>query len=226
MPAVSYPSHIGRIRRCRAVFAGIGAALLAAGSDASAKDPVRFEIPSQPIATAIDAYSAATGLEVFYDGALATGRRSNMVRGIFAPEGALRELLAGTGLTARATGSRSFTLALSSPTPRRVSSAADQSYFAAIQMKVSEALCAHSETRPGDADLLVRLWIASSGTIARAELNDAPDAPAREEAFAAALRGLPVGVPPADMPQPVMMAILARNPGEPTGCASSLTGSR
>jgi hypothetical protein len=228
MPAVLHPSHIGRNRLCRAVLAGIGVALLASGARASAEELVWFEIPAQPIATAIDAYSSATGLEVFYDGALAAGRRSNMIRGTFAPDSALRELLAGTGLAARPTGRGSFTL-LQAPS-RPVSSVADQSYFAAIQTKVSEVLCAHRETQPGEADLLVRLWIASSGTIARAQLSDASDASTKEGAFAAVLRGLPVGVPPAGMPQPVTMAIMARHPGQPTGCANAnadtLAGSR
>jgi hypothetical protein len=49
--------------------------------------------------TALDAYAAATGLQVLYDGALAAGRRSNAVSGVLMPDVALRVLLEETGLS-------------------------------------------------------------------------------------------------------------------------------
>ncbi len=184
-------------------------------------DAVRFDMASQPITRALDQYSALTGREVFYDGALAAGRRSNPVRGELAPDAALRELLVGTGLTARATGAASFTLKVA---PTRASTAAFQSYFATIQMKVSHALCTRAETRPADHDRLVRLWVATSGVIERAQLvNLSDEAAPASEVDPALLRGLPVGPPPPDMPQPVVMAILA---GAPSACREVATHAR
>jgi hypothetical protein len=222
MPAVLHSSHAGAIRSCGAVLVSVGLAVLTGDANAAAES-VRFELAAQPIASAIEAYSARTGLEVYYDGALAKGRRSNAVLGLFATDAALRELLVGTGLTARVTSRGGFTL-VPAPPPR-IANAADQPYFAMIQAKISQALCGSAQTRPGSADLLIRVWIASSGTIQRTQLIDASDA-AMESAFAALLRGLLVGAPPADLPQPVTMAVLARRPGQPTGCANPLAGSR
>lgn len=131
----------------RTVFVGLSLLFLADGADAVQDDQVRFEIAAQPLADALDAYSAATGLEVFYDGALVAGRDSRFIQGLLEPKAALRELLAGTGLTARNTGMRSFTLVPSASI--RVAGATDQSYFARLQKEVSRALWA--TPRPGPA---------------------------------------------------------------------------
>jgi hypothetical protein len=219
------------VRRFQSLILGLvvvsSLAIIASGPGlAEASRPeakVDFNIPAQPIASALDIYSAVTGREIFYDGALAKGRRSSTVQGSLAPEEALRSLLVGTGLVARATGRASFMLAPSS----HAGGVAYQPYFAMLQTKVSRALCGHAETRPRDADLLLRIWVAPSGIVQRAQLLDQPDDHAGEESFDAVLRGMPVGAPPADMPQPVMMAILARNAGGSTGCSdSTAAGSR
>jgi hypothetical protein len=184
----------------------------------------RFEIPAQPIPDALDAYSAITGFDVFYDGALAAGRRSNPVEGVLSPDIALRQLLAGTGLAARATAKGSFTLGPAETS--RVGKTSYQSYFATLQSKVAQALCGRAETRPGDRDVVIRIWIAAAGTVQQARTVEMPDVAAKEEPLATALRGLPIGAPPAGMPQPVTMAILARNANAPSGCADAVTGVR
>lgn len=203
-----------RWRSCVLFPFGVCACLLQQSVAAYSDDGVRFAIASQPIIQALDQYSAVTGREVFYDGALAAGRRSNAVLGVLAPDAALRELLVGTGLTAKPTGKTSFTLKVAAQT--RAGSVALQSYFAEVQTKIASALCARAETRPADQDRLVRIWVTTNGIVERAQLVSLCDkqAPTREisQAF---LRGLAVGPPPADMPQPVVMAILA---GAPSAC--------
>jgi hypothetical protein len=42
---------------------------------------IQLDIPSQPLADALIAYGAATGLQVFYDGELAVGHSSATVKG-------------------------------------------------------------------------------------------------------------------------------------------------
>ncbi len=206
------------------VFGGLSLFCLADSANAAQDELVRFEIAAQPLAGALDAYSATTGLEVFYDGALVAGQRSHAIHGVLEPKAALRELLAGSGLTARSTGTRSFTLVSSASV--RVADALDQSYFATLQKEVSRALCGRAETRPRDVDLLLRVWIAASGLIERAQLFDiSSSAPAGLD-IAGSLRGLSLGAPPADMPQPVTIAILARAPGGAAGCGRTATGPR
>jgi hypothetical protein len=209
------------VRLCRALLFGVGLALPGHDAVSQTRSPIRFAIAAQPLAAALDTYSVVSGLELYYDGELAVGRRSHAVEGRLVPDVALRELLTGSGLVARATGPNSFSIA---PGPSRPASASHQSYFATIQARVSQALCAHAETQPGSTDLLLQLWIASTGTVQRTQLLDAPNGDMRENAFAAALRGVSIGAaPPAELPQPITIAIFARTNGEPTGCGGATT---
>ncbi len=201
---------------------GFGLTMLSCAALAQTQAGVDFVIAAQPLATALDAYSATSGVELFYDGELVIGRRSKAVEGLLAPDAALRELLVGSGLVARATGPNSFTIAPRPPS--RVADSGHQAYFSAIQARVAQVLCARPQTRPGKTDLLLRLWIGPSGLVQRAQLLDAPGDRLLENLFAAALRGVSIGVPPpAGLPQPITMAILARADGEASGCADPAT---
>jgi hypothetical protein len=62
--------------------------------------------------SALDAYSAASGLQVLYDGALAGGRRSAPIHGVMAPEAALSAMLKGAGLAASFTKDRNIIIML------------------------------------------------------------------------------------------------------------------
>lgn len=64
---------------------------------------VDLDIPSQPLADALLAYGTATGLQVFYDGALEVGHRSTTVKGRFTSMTGLQTLLQGTGYVPQAT---------------------------------------------------------------------------------------------------------------------------
>ena len=208
-----------RARLCRALVVGFGLFATSSSAFAEAKAPIRVSIAAQPLATALDAYSAVFGIEIFYDGELAIGRRSISVDGLLTADAALRELLAGSGLVARASGPTSFIVA-AAPS-MRVADVTQQVYFAAIQARVSQVLCARQETRPGDTDRLLQLWIGPSGIVQRAQWLDESDDRHHSDAFATSLLGISIGVAaPQAMPQPVTMAILARAPGEPTGCPS------
>lgn len=188
-----------------------------AGSVAQA---VNFHILAQPLASALTAYSLTSGLELYYDGALAIGRESTAVIGTFEPDDALGSLLSGTGLVARRSGPRSLTITARRPIVVAGSSA--QTYFAFVQTRVSEALCAQAETRPTSGDFVIQFWVSRSGEISRIRLLDAPPNTSGEDAFARALRGLQIGaVPPEGLPQPITMAILARTGREPSGCANT-----
>jgi hypothetical protein len=178
----------------------------------------KFAIASQPLAKALDTYSRLSGLEVAYDGALAAGRWSHPVDGMLASDEALRELLIGTGLSAKATGQNSFMVAPMSQSVAPNSS--QQSYIAAVQHNVARVLCAFPETRPRAADVIIQFWVDASGVIQRAELLDTPP---QEHAFIEELRGVSIGEPPGDLPQPITVAVLARAGDQATGCPSTST---
>ncbi len=80
-------------------------------SDAQRKVQL-FNIPSQPLLSALQAYSAVTGDQVLCESRLAAGRRSAPVVGLFTPETALKMLLDGTALTIRYSGPRDIALVL------------------------------------------------------------------------------------------------------------------
>ncbi len=79
-----------------------------------AQDTLRrrsFDIPSQPLADALDAFRRQSGLDVAAPADLPNGVRSSPVARTLWPAEALRLLLGGTGLTARSVDDRTIVLA-------------------------------------------------------------------------------------------------------------------
>jgi catecholate siderophore receptor len=80
--------------------------------------PKRFDIPAQPLAEAIIAFQAQTGIEILTDGIDLGQIQSSPVTGSFTSSGALRHLIAQTGLTAHFTDERTATLRPASVAPQ------------------------------------------------------------------------------------------------------------
>jgi hypothetical protein len=187
-----------------------------------------FDIPAQPLASALDAYSAVTGKDVFYDGTVGTGQQSAEVEGTYTPDDALRILLAGTSLLAQPSGSNGYSLLMApEETGAAIAmarTAADQSYtryFAIIQAGIRDALCRNARTQPGSYRLLLRFWIGPSGAVQRSELKGSTGSPVRDSILAGTLRAVRFAEPPPDdMPQPITMAIYPWQAAGPTGCPS------
>jgi hemoglobin/transferrin/lactoferrin receptor protein len=76
----------------------------------SAQANVSFAIPAQPLASAIVAFSTASGLNIVSAGTIPASAQSSGVSGTLAPRQALTKLLAGTGYTYRFTGANSVTI--------------------------------------------------------------------------------------------------------------------
>lgn len=211
---------IRSIRICRVLAVAFGLVVPVAGAGAQAPAVARYAIGAQPLADALDAYGAASGRDIYYDGTVVVGRHSSAIEGLFAPDDALRGLLAGSGLVARTIGPNTVSVA-PSPAPRAAASAIQQSYFAAVQARVTQVLCARPDTRPGASDVLIQLWIGPAGTVQRARLLDVADG--RDlSAFTEALQGVAVaGGVPAGLPQPVTIAVLARSEGDAAGCTGA-----
>lgn len=89
----------------------VAPAAVAQPADPLASGKMRlFNIPAQPLKSALEAYGLVTGSQFVYDGRLAEGLRSRPVVGVFSPETALRMLLDGTDLTIRYTGPKEVAL--------------------------------------------------------------------------------------------------------------------
>jgi TonB family protein len=188
---------------------------------AATNTPIVLDIPAQPLASALDAYSAATGKEVFYDGTTGGGRRSAAVKGTFMPRSALTALLAGTGFVALPGGPDDYTLVYApeqaAHAEAAVRIAADRPYahyFAVVQTDVRNALCRRPETRPGSYRLVLKFWIGPSGAVERSELTGSTGSPAADGLLVQTFRILRLDEPPPpDMPQPITMAVLPQAAG-------------
>ena len=77
---------------------------------AQADNQMQFDIPSQPLDTALEAFGRRSGIQVLYRTAVAENQTTFDVSGSYTPEQALQILLAGTGLNYRFTGSGTVTL--------------------------------------------------------------------------------------------------------------------
>ena len=78
---------------------------------AQAADTYTFDIPSQPLGDALDAFIGVSGWQVGYSSDLARGLRSARVEGNLTPTEALARLLDGTGLIFELTSADTVTLA-------------------------------------------------------------------------------------------------------------------
>jgi hypothetical protein len=239
--AVSFESHdlLDRFRPCCLVLvAWIGASIsqispLAAGEVMASTEsrfatsmPVSFDIPAQPLVSALNTYSSVMHMGLFYDGALVTGRQSSPVQGALSPPDALRRLLNGTGLVARVTDVETITISRPDASPAQELAAVKSRstgywpYLSRIQVSVREAFCRHGATQSETGDVLLRFWIGPTGAVARAELSTPGGAGVLNAAYAEVISKLDVGQsPPPNMPQPVTMMIMARS--GVAGCASS-----
>ena len=94
----------------RRLAAAITAAALLAPLGAIAA-PVAIDIQPQPLQAALNALATQSGLQVIYDGALVSGLSSPGLAGQMEPEQALSQLLAGSGLSYRFTGTNTVVLA-------------------------------------------------------------------------------------------------------------------
>jgi TonB-like protein len=230
----SAPSPVGRLslRWIEIVLRWAGWAWLFAGfmtgamaADSAALEPSNgqrsFDIPAQDLSTALSDYSATTGIGVLVDGSLSAGRMSAPIKGAFNPTAALQALLDKTGLTARYVTPTAFTLAPASAEPRPGAGAdlARESYFAAVQAAVVRVLCKRAGTRPGRYRSVVRLWIDRSGVVQRSEILASSGQADRDAAIEAQLADLDIEERPAfDLPQPVTLVLLPRNPQKSVDC--------
>jgi hypothetical protein len=208
---------------CLGAFVSVGAGARAREAEGIAATAASFDIAAQPLAAALDAYSAATGMQVIYDGALASGRRSTAVKGAMAPDTALQLLLNGTGLVVVYSASKVFTVLPKPAVPAARAATIDDymPYLAAVQSSVAEAFCRHPLTAPGDYRIKFRFWIAPTGKVSRSQLLGSTNDDRRDQAIVRLLDGLTIDrPPPSAMPQPVVMAIFPRSPAETGDCGA------
>ena len=214
-------------------IAGVCAAAAQDRPAVSASAPIPFHIPAQPLANALQAYGAQTGVQVLYESHSAAGRHSVAVEGNFTPENALNLLLAGTDLSVHYTRPDAITLARSSSEQDapplspiaatdlslgtlRVRGEEDSSslraYSESVQVDIQKALQRNARTRGGSYRVVFDLWIDPFRTITRTQLFQSTGDAERDAALTVALRGVVISrAAPANMRQPVRVAIVVRS---------------
>jgi TonB family protein len=192
--------------------------------------PIAFDLPAQPLVSALESYSVASGWQVIYDADLATGRRSAAVKGSFAPAVALRMLLAGTGLTPQYMAADGVMLVPdSTATAVRQEMPGDavslfRAYYGRIQMGLKRAFCSDRQIRLGSYRIALGFWIGSSGTVTRAIALGSTGKTDVDEAFNRAVQTLSVGdPPPAGFSQPVVILVTPELVGQ---CDKAEAGTR
>ncbi len=182
---------------------------------------LQFDIPAQPLASALRLYSNEVQLRLFYDSSLMEGRQSPPVHGAMSARVVLLKLLDGTGFFVTSLEPGTATILSSAPQGDNVhekfaamkSKAAQfSSYFSDVQAGLRAAFCRSPETQVDKEERIIRLWIAPSGAVAHAELISSMGKQAQDDAYAAAIRNLVIDEPPpANLPQPITMMVLPRN---------------
>jgi len=234
------PRCVSLIQRLCAVGllgAGLGFAAVASDEAAIPAPKLTFSIPEQPLVTALQAYSAVSGVHVLYESGAEVGQRSSAVHGEFTREVALKILLGKSNLVVRY--ARADSVALVDPTaqspdepPEALQGSADMAldtlhvvspqngpdrnalaeYMGVIQQDVQQALRKGGKTSSGSYRVGVDLWVDPSRTIRKTEVFRSTGDRERDVAVSEVLQGLVIRQSaPARTPQPVRVMIVVRS---------------
>lgn len=236
----NFPSKAGVRSKWRALFAVVFllfAGLVGEVVDASffgaiaADRETAFDVPAQPLEDAIQAFMEASGVQILYETTLTLGRRSTAIKGQFTAESALHSLLRGTSLQARKTTAGAFTI-FSQDNPQTIPTATagmarrhidmrkDGEFLGEAQAGIVAALCRSALTRPGRYWMKLRIRIDVSGMITEVAVTKSTGEGGRDAAIANSLLGLTFRTPaPPDLPQPLGIIIVPRNPKETGDCS-------
>ncbi len=217
-----------------AALALVCAARAAQLDASSTSQPILFDIPAQPLVSALHAFGRRVGVQVLYESRSAAGRRSEAVQGRFTPDEALKRLLAGTDLEIRHARVDAVTLVASTPAEEpdlppispltdvdlsigelRVRAPAKPNnlerfsdYSEIVRAEIQRALLKNTRTASGNYRAVVDLWIDPARTIRKAALLHPTGEDERDAAITKTLEGLTISRPtPADAPQPIRAAV-------------------
>lgn len=216
------PSSAQRARPRRAWFLGLVLTSFAPGAVAQELD---FDIPAQPLATALEQYGNVTGRSALYKSSLMVGRHSTAVRGRVSLDNALTTLLEGTGVAASHMTPGSFLL-LPAPAGAKAAAVAQPAvarYYGRIQGSLQRAFCSAGEARPGSYRIGMRLWIDQAGNVTQFERLGSAGSSDIDAGIDRTLRYLQIGAPPPPgLGQPVSIVIRPQAPGVTMSCAESV----
>jgi TonB family protein len=172
-------------------------------------EPSYFDIPAQPLASALQAFSTVSGYQILVaDDHLP---QSMAIKGVLSSKEALARLVAGTGMSVSFTGPQAAILVPGNRSQNVATTASSQGgpkYDAALQYDVLAALCRDAMTRPGQYRTALDLWMMPSGRVGRAELLSSTGDPERDRRILAVLYKLKFVPPPQGLSQPTTLLLL------------------
>lgn len=220
--------HAQSLSATMATATGLSPVVEGLKAAASSSAGMAFDIEAQPLDAALEAYGAATGQSIIYDGKLTEGRVSRSVKGVYTRRAALDLLLQGTGLMVRYTDEDSLILVRAPDSGNNMTGQAEtlQRYRGLVQAQVEEVFCSDARLASGQRRIAFRFWIDRSGKIERAELLDSTgDQPFDDLVVGSLLRTSIDEVPPMGLAQPFTMLIMPRSSGHPWNCPEPAVGS-
>jgi len=203
------------------VVALMMAARMAAAQAVADGEPVRFDLPAQPLEISLSVFGRITGHSVLVASSLTAGREAAAVQGDFVPREALQRMLAGSGLAARYIGADAFTLVPvpSVPSAReradervpKAGAAAQIGYAAVLQTSITRVLCIAQPDAFGRYRLGLQIWIDAAGLVNEARLIEGSGLAQRDALVLATLGSLQMDAPPPPgMAQPVTILLTPR----------------
>jgi hypothetical protein len=214
-----------------AFLVAVGAAMAAAGQPepqaaALAEELIAFDIPAQPLAAALEAFSAVSGYQILMADPGSGAGYSRAVKGAFFPKNALIQVISGAGLDVRFTAAKAAILirhasSRKGPTPA-LPGGSQQQFEARLQNDVTRTLCLNAATRPGVYRAALDLWVNPSGDVDRAELLGSTGDPDRDKQIVAALGALNSMPPPSGLGQPTTL-LLVPKASEPAAACDTLS---
>jgi hypothetical protein len=213
---------------CCALVFGIGLAGLAwprAAGAQSKEQRIGFDIPAQPLAKALQAFSAVSGYQILMAQATGGATDANAVKGILLPREALTRMILGTGFAARFTGDQAAIIVRDVHDASTLPLNDSGSYDAVLQSEVIAGLCRDAATRPGPYRAALDLWISESGRVERTELLHTTGNTVRDQLIVTALRALNATPPPRELAQPITLLVLPTTHSTQT-CELGLTNER
>lgn len=166
-----------------------------------------FDIPAQPLHSALEVFGAATGWSGFYSADTTVGRISQPISGWYTPDAALRQLIGG-GLAVHYTAVDAFVLETNGQPLQAMPTTKSQSVEALLQAGVRRAFCGEPRLAAGDYRVAFSLRLGTTGRVQDERLLGSSGDKGRDAAVLTALRGIDLGAVPADTGQPFVMLIV------------------
>jgi hypothetical protein len=192
-----------------------------------------FDIPAQPLLSALERFGDIAGRELLYDAQLAEGRASTAVSGDFSPSQALQILLGNTGLIAKfSTETAIVIVPAAKPAAGNTQTLLDQqadnnrlvfaNYYGLVQGQIRHVFCDKALLQPGEYRAAAQIWIAPSGGVQRASLLESTGDRHRDSAIIHALADMHMGgAPPAGFAQPFTLVIRPQASARSRDCTAA-----